>query len=22
MLDPWVRVPLSLSDAKTGKYKA
>ena len=22
MLDPWVRVPLTLSDAKTGKYTA
>jgi hypothetical protein len=22
MLDPWVRVPLAISDVKTGKYKA
>lgn len=22
MLDPWVRVPLTLADAKTGKYTA
>jgi hypothetical protein len=22
MLDPWVRVPLILKDAKTGKYQA
>lgn len=22
MLDPWVRVPLTLADSKTGKYKA
>ncbi len=22
MLDPWVRVPLTLKDAKTGKYQA